>query len=439
MEMLQLRAAGDSALEQHFSTDEIDALKHYRHGSHRNVTMFDFAARCHDGDEPTMRHPLGQADAVCTHSTSLKNVHNALHFAAPGGDSFVVVQRVTFMDALIFPSRGVAIIIRSIKESQVTDVVNSLESAGAEQVPTPRAFGGFIVSHQRPYHYFYESLPAMLWFARRVRPDTWSSRKPEVVQLQGGDYMPLNPFFPESAVYAVSSGFLNTSNRTDNTFFVKMGYSGMWDKDKAQTDAIDLLDDELRRMALSNAPGVAEMPERRPGILFDISEAKGTWETLKEDIPVIVKEVMDRVGSEVVVYLDGWTLAATANSKAVGQARDEARTSSAIAASLPQGAHAHSLVGASPSVKMKHMQYVDAAVCRYSTGSMIPSRVMRKPGIVHHSGKASIFKKLHFHGPGMHELVGEPLADKTQMRDQNIPYSLDAGKIVKILGEVLQT
>lgn len=38
----------------------------------------------------------------------------------------------------------------------------------------------------------------------------------------------------------------------------------------------------------------------------------------------------------------------------------------------------------------------------------------------------------------MHELVEEPLADKTQMRDQNIPYSLDAGEIVKILKKVLQ-
>lgn len=436
MDIFLLRTADQSRLAKYFSDDEVQALGFYALGKNRSAAMFDFAARCFLGDVPTIDHPLGHQGARCTHSNSLKNTYNTLHFSSVTGEDFIVVQRVTFMDAIIFPNRGVAIIIRSIKEEQVAGVVTALERLRIKD-PAPRAFGGFIVSHHRPYHYLYESLPAMLWFDRKVRPKDVEVPRIELVQHEGGDYMPLSALFPHMATYTASSSSLNWTSKVADTFYVKMGYSGMWDKDEAQVEAIGLLDAELRDMFLAEKPSPNQLATRPFGILFDVSDAKGTWETIAKDIPVIVGQVMERLGSGVNVYLDGWTLSATPTKKELKRAKEEATFASSIAKSLPQGAEARSIVGASPYLKMQFMDRVDVAVCRYSTGSLIPSRIMHKPGIVHHSGKAGIFRKLHFHGPGMHELRGKPVDADEGIRDQDISYSLDAARVAKILGDIL--
>lgn len=436
MDIFLLRTAHRETLAKYFSDDEVKALGFYALGMNRSTTMFDFAARCYSGEAPNIRHPLGYHDARCTHSNSLNNTYNTLHFSSKEGEEFVVVQRVTFMDALIFPSRGVTLIIRSIKEEQVAGVVTALERLRIKD-PIPRAFGGFIVSHHRPYHYLYESLPAMLWFDRKVRPKGARRPRVELVQHQGGDYMPLSTLFPHMATYTASSSALNWTSKVAGTFYVKMGYSGMWDKDEAQVAAIGLLDAELREMFLAEGASADQTFKRQFGVLFDVSDAKGTWETIAEDIPTIVGQLMERLGTGVNVYLDGWTLSATPSKKELKRAKEEATFASSIAKSLPQGAESRSIVGASPYLKMQFMDRVDVAVCRYSTGSLVPSRIMHKPGIVHHSGKAGIFRKLHFHGPGVQEMLGDSIGADEGIRDQDISYSLDAGRIAKILGDIL--
>lgn len=437
MEILPLRTVKNVDLMKHFTEHEVGALREYVAGKNRNAAMMDFAARCYSQEEPILSHPLGAGDSRCTHSNSIENVYNTLHFSGGIGEEFIVVQRVTFMDALIFPGRGVALIIRSIKEGQLAAVVGSLERIRTKH-PEPRRFAGFVVAHHRPYHYFYESLPAMHWFDRKVRQPGVSAPSVDLVQLTGGDYFPISALFPGMTTYTVSSSVLNWTNKIAGTFFVKLGYSGMWDQDPSQIEAIANLDTELRTMFSSGDIDSDGDHRRRTGVLFDVSDAKGTWETIAEDIPVIVGQLIDRLGREVDVYLDGWTLAATPTSAELKTARQEAKLARAIGMKLPAGVGTQSLVGASPYAKMSFMRSVDVAVCRFSTGSLIPSRVMHKPGIVHHSGEASIFSRLHFHGPGMTELRGKPTNAHSGVRDQDISYTLDSAQVATILGDILE-
>ncbi|GAA4829695.1 hypothetical protein GCM10023354_05460 [Garicola koreensis] len=267
--------------------------------------------------------------------------------------------------------------------------------------------------------------------------DRNTKRALELVQLQGGDYLPVNVLFPDYFCYTTSSRFLNHHTVLRGKYYLKVGYAGL--KDRAQERSINQFD---RSINLSRI--VRDDESRCPaglGLLtlaFDISNEKGTWRSIEQDIPKIVQHVAQATGSDIHVIFDGWTLPHTPSSRDMRRVTEERRLAESIENRLEHSAtKVDHLVGANPRDKLENLAGVDAFVSRYGTGSMFVSRILGRPGVVHHSGLAN-YEDIHMQGGEVTTVLGRPAYDSSNIKVHSIPYDVHWRDVASALVTLLR-
>ncbi|MBB3667605.1 hypothetical protein [Garicola koreensis] len=392
--------------------------------------MMEFARACRTEREPKLTHPFTGERVACWFSCSMDDRYNLLGFW-DGNDPFYVIQRVSFVDALYFPRRRLLLGFRHITYFMLEKLAERIEHEAAFP-STRRQFKGFVVSHHRPYHFFYEVGPA-LWEHVRQVSDKEGSAPAEIVQLHGGEYFPLERLVSNRTIYSTNSAYLNHVTGLLGTFYVKLGYSGYPESD---LDGILERFDERVRGSLSSLPK-SRREKNTTSLAFDISTARGTWATLDEDIPKVVNAVAEVRGGPVRVYLDGWTLSLTPNDLDLRHMNGELQLAQQMAAAMQDTVDVTVLVGASPVIKLEAFSALDAFVTRSGTGSMLVSRVLNKPGIVHGSG-LSDYEEIHKQGDDVEFMFGDSSRHKAENESlRKISYDLDwkdvADRLIRLL------
>ncbi|MGJ9425472.1 hypothetical protein ACHABX_06460 [Nesterenkonia halotolerans] len=429
--VLDVRRRAASKLESLCTPAEIHAFAAYEGGAQQDLLMMAFARQCRLLAEARLPHPFTGEETACSHSFSVGERYNVLAFQNLD-DPFYVVQRVSFVDALYFPNRDLVLGFRHITDEQLLEIPRMVaEKSDFPEVP--RSFAGFIASHHRPYHYFYEIVPALLDHCRAL-DRVVGARSIEIVQLNGGEYFPLRRILPKHDTYSASSQFLNHFSEVSKCFYVKLGYSGYPDSK---------IDKSLRRFdrklikSLDQPNLLAESVDERLVLAFDISTERGTWSSLEEDIPRIVEAVGHAQQRSVQVYLDGWTLPLSPETKDVKRMKKEVQLGQRISNSFPSSVEVDILVGAPPIFKLRALAGVDAFVARSGTGSMLVSRVLNRPGLVHGNG-LSDYDQIHKQGDRVQLLQGDSAAHDEEGRSRRaVSYDLDWKEIVERLNGIL--
>lgn len=419
-QVVALRRWSLSKLEGALEVQEAAALERYATKSQRNQEIVALAHRSMAQDPQPFIHPLSGKRAGCYDSFSHDDIYNILGFT-DGNEPFYVIQRVSSIEAFYFPKRELVISFR-LPQDHFDKLFQDVDLA-ARDLSAPRQFAGFIVAHHRPYHYFYDTMPAMRDIDLGWEGDHNTRRALELVQLQGGDYMPVNGLFPDYLCYTTSSRFLNHHTTSRGKYYFKVGYAGL--RNSPQERSIEQFD---RSIAFSRF--VRTLDDQRGGergsltLAFDISTEKGTWKSMEQDIPKIVQHIAESKRSQVHVIFDGWTLPYTPSSRDMRRVKEERRLALSIARRFENVVtRVDYLVGAHPRDKLESLAGVDAFVSRYGTGSMFVSRILRRPGVVHHSGLAN-YDEVHMQGGDVRVLLGAPASRSGATKVHSIPYDL---------------
>ncbi|MGJ9425480.1 hypothetical protein ACHABX_06500 [Nesterenkonia halotolerans] len=431
--VIKLRTWSRSRLDGLFTEAEISALERYSSGPRRNEEMVSIAHRCMAHDPRPLLHPLTGAPAACYASVSHDNIYNLLAFS-DGSEPVFVIQRVSFMDGIYFPERNIFLSFR-LQDVHIEKLFDQVDFSNID-LSEPRDFSGFIISHHRPYHFFYDVMPAMADVDTTWNGTEKDKNAVELVQLQGGDYLPVNVLYPAYLCYTASSSYLNHRTKLRRKYYFKVGYFGL--KGDVQEASINRFDRSILESRFTHERVRLPDEKVRPLTLsFDISNEKGTWRSMPQDVPQIVRLVSKQLDSEIHVVFDGWTLPHTPSMRDLRRVREERSLAGSIRRRL-QGiaAGVDSLVGASPRDKIERLYEVDAFVARYGTGSMFVSRMLRRPGVAHHSGLAN-YEDIHLQGPRVTVLRGRPTEHEEDSKAHFVPYDMDwesvANELVAIL------
>ncbi|WP_258934911.1 hypothetical protein [Nesterenkonia pannonica] len=220
-------------------------------------------------------------------------------------------------------------------------------------------------------------------------------------------------------------------------YYFKVGYFGL--HDEAHEASIERFDEFVLSSRILRHD-VQESPSRAGTLTLavDVSDEKGTWTTLERDLPRVVRRLGEQLEREVEVLLDGWTLPHTPGTRDLRRVREEKKVADALRERLQEvAARVELLVGASPRDKIQRLAGADVFLSRYGTGSMFVSRMLRRPGVVHHSGLAN-YEDIHIQGPKVEVLVGEPDAKEPGKRVHTVSYDLSWEDVVERLLAVLR-
>lgn len=432
-QVVRLRTWSKSRLEGIFDADEVRALERYSSKTLRNQEIISLAHRCMRGNAHPFIHPLSGKRVACHDSLSHDEVYHMLGFT-DGSESVYVIQRVSSIEAFYFPDRDLVLSFRLAPH--FFDKLFEKVDLSDRDLSGQREFAGFIASHHRPYHYFYDILPAMWEIDSEWTGEGEIRRTLEMVQLQGGDYLPANVLFPEYICYTASSQASNYYTEMRGKYHLKVGYAGLRDED--QEGNIKKFDRLLRHSRFVRPRENLSLAERKTTtIAFDISNEKGTWKSIEEDIPKIIEVVTGTSDTSVHVLFDGWTLPHTPSPRDLRRVKEERRLAQAIegrlAGAVDQVTH---LVGAHPRDKIELLAGVDAFVSRYGTGSMFASRILRRPGVVHHSGLAN-YEDVHIQGDEVVPIVGKPVNASKDVKAHSVSYDVDWRDVAAALQSLL--
>ncbi len=166
------------------------------------------ATRCVNGEKRPFRHPLTGVAANCYDSFNQENLYQALAID-DGTEPVYIIQRLSSLDAFYFPARDLVVSFR-LQDSHVAELFGAVDLAKRRR-KSVHHFAGFILAHHRPYHYFYDVLPAFNDIDASWEKENEHKRAVDLIQLQGGDYLPLNVLYPDYTSYTSNAEYLNHS------------------------------------------------------------------------------------------------------------------------------------------------------------------------------------------------------------------------------------
>ncbi len=181
-EVIKLRTWSASKVQGVLKQDEVENFQRYATRAARNEELNRVALRCMRQEKSPFFHPFTGNPVPCRGSLSHENTYNIVAFGH--GDELVfVIQRVSSIEALYFPRRNLLISFR-LHQDHIEKLFSEIKF---EKFPLKegREFAGFILSHHRPYHLFYDVLPAFTDIDRSWEGSAEVRQDVELVQLQG--------------------------------------------------------------------------------------------------------------------------------------------------------------------------------------------------------------------------------------------------------------
>jgi hypothetical protein len=379
--------------------------------------------------------PFGEGELFCKESHYLGV--NKLFFRSHCGEKVIVFQSITSVDIVCFPSRQCFIAMKHPPTKAVEDYFAKFPTF-AKTLPTEitsEAFGGLIISHFFPFHFYSEAVPAL----ERVHAKGLLAKIPAIYCRNGGAYFHPRVVWPEiPAEIGFEAG--DVDQLMEGKFFLIHGTvmnqksnDQMLHAENAYAKAVARSFDVIRGSARFDE--YQRISRERPIIWFGVQATKRSWLEQVDGISSIINKLRLRYRNLFVVF-DGWT------SPITPRKADEEPISSDIAIvgeilrrcpGLP-----HILtVGWTSMEKLAVASQIDAFVTNYGTGSLHVARLMQKPGVGHINTLMDKDFHIHYQTVCLSEGVVVDHAEDIGKRADAVSYSLDWRVIYDALEEIL--
>ncbi|MDP4743856.1 MAG: hypothetical protein NWS22_03335, partial [Porticoccaceae bacterium] len=360
---------------------------------------------------------------------------NLIFFDSPS-EPFIVLQHVTFADAIFFPDRCLAVLIQnhltqdSIARSLAEAAAWMLERLKKSSVDSNR-FGGVIFGFGRPYHYFYDILPALML----IEDSRTIGDYPHLFYSSGTVFADPSEIFEKiKSIEKADPATIRDKATENNEFYFHIGLPF----NRLSKEFNDRLDQLIYAAALRKHPQPDETHNRQPlRIWWGITGQKRSWIEQVEGTAYILDQLAQaHPGLEVV--FDGWTTPIDPGPSDAEEIQRDQTVVAEILSQMQKSIVSRSIIGKSSLEKIAIATTCDVFVANYSTGSMYVSRFARRPGVLHINNQLP--KEDHI----QHRTVVVPasrtkdLPEDEDKRADFVSYSIDPDDILFLLRSVIE-
>ena len=360
---------------------------------------------------------------------------NLIFFDSPS-EPFIILQHVTFADAIFFPDRCLAVLIQnhltqdSIARSLAEAAVWMLEKKSKPSIDRNK-FGGALFGFGRPYHYFYDILPALMLIEDLRKNEDF----PRLFFSPGTVFADPGKIFENiTSMEKADPETVRNKASINGEFYCHIGLPF----NRLTQDFNDGLDQLIYSAALRKHPQTDETRDPQPlRLWWGITGQKRSWIEQIEGTAYILDQLAE-AHPDLEVIFDGWT---SPIDPGPSDAREIQRDEAVVAAILSQMKTpiiTRSIIGKSSLEKIAIATTCDAFVANYSTGSMHVSRFAGRPGVLHINNRLP--KENHI----QHRAVVVPASRTTDLPEDDdkradfVSYSIDPDDILFLLRSVIE-
>ncbi|WP_252107373.1 MULTISPECIES: DUF6270 domain-containing protein [unclassified Halomonas] len=300
---------------------------------------------------------------------------------------------------------------------------------------------GVLVSYSRPYHYFYDMVPALKLNLEKMSIKEKYSVTP--IRINGADFLNLDflgffngvrgkDFASEASVnkYLIKNGFIiklgypnSLLSKIDGYFNSRLKYISKFD---------EMLLNIVQRDSLSI---FHELNKSEFVFWVGICGEKRRWKEQEKGIALCVSELRRRFSS-VVVLVDGFTSPISGENVSLNADKEnDILQRIQLPFETDKSIKFISLINQTSVEKIKYSQFVDAFLTGFLTDSMYPARFSKAVGIGHGSYAAKEKYLEHIH-PKTHFIKSDRRRDASIFKKTNEnwarqSYSIRSGDVLK--------
>jgi len=317
---------------------------------------------------------------------------------------------VSSADAVYFPGRDCVLLLQHIPLDTVKRVIGDLCSQFSTALKASldrgnNRFLGVLVSHGRPYHFYYDIAPTVY----ELDEVGLLPRLPALVHYPGADFCSFSDLLNVQVDEIIQSCRELSSNTAGKGFYVHVGYPYSSERETIAKH----FDRRLLARARSTIDLECEDYQRAikcyPLIWFGLTVEKRCWLEQVEGTAELIKELKKEYPSLGVIF-DGWTSPLVPTGGDRSNTECDKIVEQKIKELIPSDINTFSVIGKNSLVKVNYARLVDAFVGNSGTGTLHVGRFAGKPGVGHLNTKMIDI-------PG-HIRPNVVLIDKTHIVDQ---------------------
>jgi len=314
---------------------------------------------------------------------------------------FIIAQHVTSCDFVYFPKFNFYHpVSHSTKDSSNEFLKILLKAIKNKKINIfNRSFiKGILVSHGRPYHFFYDTAIMVEYLYQRELLDTYNH-----YQVKNSDFLDFSSLYEvkEFSNKVLSPKEINdlTENTSDIFFKVGVKYNHTNNSHKQLALSFDRRVNKYAKGKVQELKLAEDIDLLRKGsnfvLWFGICSEKRSLENQVQLLLSLVAQLS--FYHKVVVVVDGWTAPNTKSSNDIKNIEEDYKVFDIIKREIGD-IQLISLIGSQSIHKIKVSQYVDFHVSSGATGSIWSSRFAKKPGVLHISQAfyPRMFEHLHY-------------------------------------------
>lgn len=322
-----------------------------------------FILKLINSEKIELEHPFFKGIiTLVKNSVRIKEVNVVFLTDVRGGSRWCFVQSTNFIDA-IFIEEEVFILHESAFPAKVLSAHNLFiknKNNYSRFFKDENVFGGFVISHKRPFHYIYDFLRNVHLFSDHIIK---SNKK---IISEGGEFLPI------SKIYGIQY------KKSENEFYLYISSIQAF-KAKAlnSQNVYDMEECILNAVEPSNLPVL----DKSDFILWiGITGQKRSWIQQIDGYKNIINRVAETY-SNVLVLVDGMT--SYYNQEDLVE--EDSRIFESISKLINPNIKIKSLIGIDYFRKIALAKRVDFFISNGGSGSIVPDRICKLPGVMHSS------------------------------------------------------
>lgn len=361
-----------------------------------------------------IKHPLRSELLTYCFGNEFSGMDNALFFGDEAGENrWILLQREHFVSAAITENE-----VCNPWNLDTIEKWNEKFQRGefSHYWQARRPFGGFAVSTTRPYHFFYDQLINLQWFADHLPAG--------IADITRGPHCYLDPS-------VALGGNVGCQPYNNNKFYLLPTIVGAnWRRDLHPAEFYSEAS-KLERRIHSHFPMVEKTKDLC--VWIGVTGQKRSW---VEQIPGYVS-IVRRLSQiqNIQLLIDGLT----SEDGRSGDFPEDRIIVEEIISDLPSNVSCENLVGADYGKKISLCKAADVFVTNGGTGSFVPLRICQIPGVIHYSPGLLAFQndeydgeKYTFLGPNYVKDVVHPEFTRGDFRSYHLHWQYIYNEIIRV-------
>lgn len=392
--------------------------------------------------QASMRNLLDFSTAYCSTSynittTELQNI-NLLFFCGKDS-SFVAIQHVTMVDAIYFPKENKLYALSHFNADVFLNLIPFLKRNLTRVIDfsrpssTPK-FGSLIISANRPFHFYNDTLPALSMLNARGNVDT------SLKIYSVGSYYPIEKIYPDRNIVSTpTSDIINSENFQEHSFSLRFSINA----NLVSSESIKQSDDQLiKTLPLvtteASLEKISSLKNYFPVVWCGVTGQKRSWVEQVDGLADILNKLM-LAWPNLAVVIDGWTSPLQSTPETSIEIGKDLEVAKAVASKLPPGTVKVMTIGMTSAEKIAIGQACDLFIANFGSGSIHVARFARTPGVSHINTRFPRTGHVHAHTIEVPEefVTDLPAPENTSL--DAVSYSVSPDVILRLVVQVLES